>query len=64
LKIDTEMVVGFIIGALILLTLWGISNAAEVRCKERVRCEEVLGGVYFSTEEKCLKIEEIPLENE
>ena len=62
MKIDTEMVVGFIIGALILLTLWGISNAAEVRCKERVRCEEVLGGVYI--EGKCLKIEEIPLENE
>lgn len=59
MKIDAETVVGCILGALILVTFWGTYNAAQVQCKERMKCEEALGGVYI--EGKCLKIEEIPL---
>ena len=61
MKIDAESVGMFILGALLTLSFWGIGKGLQVQYKERVKCEEVLGGVYI--EGKCLKTEEIPLEN-
>jgi len=62
MKINVEIVKMFILGALITLSFWGIGKALQVQYKEGIRCEEVLGGVYIQG--RCLKTEEISLENE